>query len=170
MSTIPCTTEDERRAARERVLEAIRPILDAARGERFDTGLATRMERAWPSDGAPARALAALLADLRARGAIGERENAGVRFSRVKKAESDDDFSIDFVHMSGPGPGHVHPKGELDLCFAVTGAPRFDGNAPGFTSYEAGTWHVPTVTGGAMDILYFLPAGAITFGPDPRAA
>jgi hypothetical protein len=69
--------------------------------------------------------------------------------------------------MAKPGPGHTHPNGEIDLCFAVSGAPRFDGNAPGWTVYPPNSWHVPTVEGGVMDILYFLPGGAIRFEPKP---
>ena len=98
---------------------------------------------------------------------LADRENAGVRYSRVKKAQSADELSVDCVNMSVPGPGHAHPNGEIDLCFAVSGEPRFDGKAPGWTVYPAGSWHVPTVTGGEMDILYFLPGGAIQFGPKP---
>ena len=69
--------------------------------------------------------------------------------------------------MSAPGPGHTHPNGEIDLCFAVDGAPTFDGHPPGWTVYPPGSWHVPTVAGGVMDILYFLPGGAIRFEPQP---
>jgi hypothetical protein len=67
--------------------------------------------------------------------------------------------------MSGVGPGHTHGNGEIDLCLAVGGTPRFDGHGPGWVVYPPGSWHEPTVTGGAMDILYFLPGGAIQFGP-----
>ena len=59
----------------------------------------------------------------------------------------------------------THPNGEVDLCFTVDGNPTFDGNAPGWTVYEPGSWHVPSVADGVMDILYFLPGGAIKFGP-----
>ncbi|HJL17019.1 MAG TPA: DUF4863 family protein, partial [Sandaracinaceae bacterium LLY-WYZ-13_1] len=76
--------------------------------------------------------------------------------------------SIDCVHMDRPGPGHTHPNGEIDLCFAVRGEPTFDGHPPGWTVYPPGSWHVPTVEGGVMDILYFLPGGAIRFEPNPN--
>ena len=95
--------------------------------------------------------------------------NAEVRFSRVLKAASATAFSVDAVHMSGAGAGHTHPGGEFDLCFAVEGHPLFDGNAEGWTVYAKGTWHVPTVSGGVMDILYFLPGGQIRFEPAPGA-
>ncbi len=96
-----------------------------------------------------------------------DRENEGVRYSRVKKSQ-DGSLSIDAVHMSGPGMAHTHPGGEFDLCFAVEGQPTFDGRPEGWTVYAPGSWHVPTVQGGVMDILYFLPAGAMKFGPQPE--
>ena len=67
--------------------------------------------------------------------------------------------------MNGPGLAHTHPNGEIDLCFAMDGDPRFDGHPEGWVVYGPGSWHVPTVTGGTMAILYFLPSGAIAFGP-----
>ena len=90
-----------------------------------------------------------------------------VRFSRVQKAAGDDALGIDAVSMTAPGPGHTHPRGEFDLCFAVDDGATFDENPEGWTVYPAGSWHVPSVSGGRMDILYFLPGGAIRFEPKP---
>ncbi|GAB4146977.1 MAG: hypothetical protein Fur0037_15100 [Planctomycetota bacterium] len=89
------------------------------------------------------------------------KENGGIRFGRVAKDLRG--YSVDAVWMSGPGPKHRHPHGEIDLCFADGGDPRFDGNAEGWVVYGPGSVHVPTVRGGAMLILYFLPRGAIEF-------
>ncbi|MEZ4249422.1 MAG: DUF4863 family protein [Polyangiales bacterium] len=90
-----------------------------------------------------------------------------IRFSRPRKASGEGDVSVDVVHMDRPGPGHTHPNGEIDLCFTVSGDPRFDGAPEGWTVYPPGSWHVPSVEGGVMDIVYFLPAGAIRFEPKP---
>ena len=90
----------------------------------------------------------------------------GMRYGRVCKAPEDGaGYSIDAVDMTRPGPGHEHPSGEIDLCFSIDGAPRFDGHEPGWTVYPPGSWHIPTVAGGRMAILYFLPEGQIRFGP-----
>ena len=32
---------------------------------------------------------------------------------------------VSATHMATPALGHTHPQGEVDLCFAVSGAPRF---------------------------------------------
>ena len=89
------------------------------------------------------------------------KEAGGIRFGRVVKDLCG--FAVDAVLMDKPGPKHRHPNGEVDLCFARSGSPRFDGNAEGWTVYGPDTTHVPTVTDGEMLILYFLPAGAIEF-------
>ncbi len=87
------------------------------------------------------------------------RENQGVRYGRVAKDAGG--FSIDAVRMDAAGPRHRHPQGEIDLCFALDGEPRFDGHGEGWVVYGEGSAHVPTVAGGTMLILYFLPGGAI---------
>ncbi len=99
-----------------------------------------------------------------------DREASGVRYSRVLKAGPTAPLSIDAVHMSTSGAAHTHPAGELDLCFAVSGDPRFDGAKEGWVVYPPNSWHIPTVEGGAMDILYFLPQGAMQFGEYPPGA
>jgi hypothetical protein len=132
-----------------------------------DPEAAAKLERALPYGGPEISRLRELLrAAVEARD-VAERENDGVRFSRVKKAAGEGDLSIDVVHMDKPALGHTHPNGEIDLCFAVSGEPRFDGKAEGWQVFPPGSWHVPTVSGGAMDILYFLPGGAIRFEPKP---
>jgi hypothetical protein len=102
-----------------------------------------------------------------ATGAATPREQGGVRFGRLAKAGPDTHgFSIDIVEMHGAAVGaHTHPAGELDLCFALDGAPRFDGREPGWVVYPPGSRHTPTVTGGRMLIVYFLPGGEIRFDP-----
>jgi hypothetical protein len=153
---------------RERLNELLEPVIAVVASiDPSDPAAASKLEAALPIGGAKLAELRALVrAGVDARW-LAERENAGVRFGRVRKAASDTELSIDCVHMSGPALGHTHPNGEIDLCFAVSGAPTFDGAAPGWIVYPPGSWHVPTVDGGAMDILYFLPGGAIRFEPEP---
>jgi hypothetical protein len=100
-----------------------------------------------------------------------DRENGGVRYSRVVKATAPDGLSIDAVHMQGAAPGgHTHVNGEFDLCFAVDKGATFDGRDEGYIVYAPNTWHIPTVKDGRMDILYFLPGGGIKFGEQPADA
>lgn len=84
-----------------------------------------------------------------------------MQFSRLSKPSSDTfDFSVDVVLMNGAGPNHIHPEGEIDLCFPFDGNPKFDGQEPGWVVYGAGSQHIPTVSGGTMAIVYLLPKGA----------
>ena len=90
-----------------------------------------------------------------------------LRFGRLFKAcDASHGFSADAVLMSGIGPRHRHPKGEIDLCFCVGSNARFDGKPAGWTVYSPGSEHAPTVTAGEMIILYLLPGGAIDFKLD----
>lgn len=150
------------------LLDALNQVASHLRGVRCDDPeAAAKLERALPYAGPEVTKLRALLRSAVTAREVADRENDGVRFSRVKKAQADDDLSIDVVHMDKPALGHTHPNGEIDLCFAVSGEPRFDGKPEGWQVFPPGSWHVPTVSGGAMDILYFLPGGAIRFEAKP---
>jgi hypothetical protein len=128
-----------------------------------------------PSDpGACERALAAVdTAALRdatleawREGWLAPRESGGVRWGRVLKATEGAGLSVDAVEMAGPASGsHRHPRGEFDLCFPVEAGARFDGRADRWVVYPPDSRHVPTVTGGKMVLLYFLPGGEIDFSP-----
>jgi hypothetical protein len=82
----------------------------------------------------------------------------GLLFGRV--AKDLDGFSVDAVRMDRAGPRHRHPDGEIDLCLTLAGEARFDGHPQGWVVYPPGSVHTPTVTGGEMLVLYFLPGGA----------
>ncbi len=151
---------------------ALAPLLQhLSRLDPSDPTTATALNRALPSSGESMQSLFGLLKTGLSAGTLTPRGEDGMRYGRVCKASEDThSFSVDAVHMSGPGPGHAHPKGEINLCFATEGQPTFDGEPPGWVVKAPGTWHVPTVQGGEMVILYFLPGGAIAFGPDPSAS
>ncbi len=146
-----------------RVLAVVKDIDPA------DPNAAATLSARLPLHGPELSELAALVRAGVEQGSWANRGELPVLWSRVAKADhpGTHGLSIDAVSMTGPGPGHAHPQGEIDLCFAVSGAPHFDGHEPGWVVYPPGSWHVPTVSGGQMDILYFLPGGAIEFGPRP---
>lgn len=148
------------------LVETFRPLLDAARGLDLEDAAAAEREltaRFDPS-GPEAQALNATLVELLEAGRIAERGELPVRFGRVAKAgDETDGFSIDVVHMNGPGPRHRHPGGEVDYCVALEDTPTFDGRPPGWVVFGPDSVHVPTVAGGTMLIVYLLPGGAIEF-------
>jgi hypothetical protein len=150
---------------KEQFTELLRPVAEALRAVDVDAADASaQAERASPFAGAAVAALrAAAVANIASEWLLPKAAN-GIRFGRVAKDLLG--FSVDAVLMDVPGPRHRHPNGELDLCIATTGEPRFDGKPTGWVVYGKGSVHVPTVRGGEMLILYFLPAGAIEFLAD----
>ncbi len=151
-------------ATRAELLALLEPPMAAAAGLDLSDAAAARdaLERRFPSRGKAARALRSALVQAVEDGVICERQNGDVRFSRLAKpSDTPHDLSIDFVWMTGPGVNHRHPQGEINLCFAVEGEPRFDGQPEGWIVFSPDSRHVPTVTGGRMLIVYFLPGGAV---------
>lgn len=150
---------------RATLLTALAPLLE--RLNDVDTaapGATDTLNASIPLGGALLRPIEELVRQGITDGWLAPRGEPGVRFGRVSKPSQDSrGFSIDAVHMDRPGPEHTHPNGEIDLCFALSGEPRFDGHLPGWVVLPPGSRHVPTVSGGEMAILYFLPGGAIEF-------
>ena len=148
------------------MLETFRPLLDAASGVDLTDPIQAQAElnRRFDPQGPDAEALNAKLRELLEAGEIASRGELPVRWGRVAKADAETlDFSIDVVHMTGPGPRHRHPNGEVDYCIPLDGSPTFDGQPPGWVVFGPDSVHIPTVAGGAMLIVYLLPAGAMEF-------
>lgn len=148
------------------MLETFRPLLDAAQGvdlsdpEHAEAELRGRFD----PQGQAAQDLNARLLALLEEGRIADRGEPPVRWSRAAKpGDGTHGFSIDVVHMSGPGPRHRHPSGEIDYCIALEGKPTFDERAPGWVVFPDDSVHVPTVADGTMLIVYLLPGGEIEF-------
>ncbi len=141
----------------------LQPILEVLAGiDPASPTAAADLNRMLPVNSQTLRSLAESFAAGVEAGWLCDREGGGARFSRVAKAsEETRNFSIDAVQMSGPGVWHRHTEGEIDLCFALEGEPKFDGHPAGWVVFPPGSDHVPTVTGGTMQILYFLPNGAV---------
>lgn len=157
-------------ATREDLLKALQPILDVVKTiDPADPKAADKLNAALPLSSDAVKTVRRIVREGVEARWLCDRENAGIRYSRVQKSDGKS-LSIDAVHMAVAGGSHTHTHGEIDLCFSVSGAPKFDGRAEGWTVYAPNTWHTPTVEGGAMDILYFLPAGGIQFGPRPDGA
>lgn len=99
-----------------------------------------------------------------AAGTIAHRGEAPMRFSRVIKPVAGGP-AVDCVHMEDcAGPAHTHPNGEVVLCFPDAPGATFDGRADTWVVHPRGSRHTPTVAGGSMLILYWLPEGAVVWG------
>jgi hypothetical protein len=149
----------------EELLAQLAAPMDAAAGVDVSDpdGARAALQAAFAPDGAEGQALrAALLAGMED-GVICHKGGKGdIRYSRLAKpGQTAHGYSVDLVWMTGPGINHRHPKGEINLCYAVEGEPRFDGLPEGWVVFAPGSAHVPTVTSGRMLIVYFLPDGAV---------
>lgn len=150
----------------ETLASALAPVFAALRdADPSDDGLAERLNRDLPLEGDLVAAVRAAAESGVAEGWLCDREAGGIRFSRPVKPSADSaDFSVDAVVMDRVvGPKHTHPGGEINLCFAQEGEPRFDGHPAGWVVFRPGSTHRPRVEDGRMLILYFLPQGAIEF-------
>ena len=147
---------------KEQFVELLRPLAQALKAVDVDSqDAAAQAERAAPfASAAVAAVRTAAIANLASEWLL-PKAHGGIRFGRVVKELLG--FSVDAVLMDVPGPRHRHPNGELDLCVTTKGDPRFDGKPAGWGVYGKDSVHVPTVLGGEMLVLYFLPGGAIEF-------
>lgn len=93
------------------------------------------------------------------------KESGGVRFSRLAPPSKYFPYSVDAVELEGSGRAHVHPKGEVNIAWPISGKPKFCGKDPGWAVFAPGSRHVPEVKGGKMLLLYFLPGGEIEWLP-----
>ena len=56
----------------------------------------------------------------------------------------------------------------INLGFAMSGKPLFDGRPPGWVVFPPASHHIPTVTGGEMLIVYFVPGGQVVWDAAPK--
>jgi hypothetical protein len=153
------------------LVSALQPMLARVAASGLDTrtspadarALEEILEREFPFAGEQVRAVGQLVARGVADGWLCTRGESSARFSRVAKAsDMTHGMSIDAVRLRGPALPHTHPRGEITLGFAVSGdAPQFEGAPPGWVVMGAGSSHTPEVVGGCMNLVYFLPGGAV---------
>ena len=148
------------------MLETFHPLCRAVSGVDLTDAAAAEAEltRRLDPAGPEGRRIAAEMKQLLEQGEVANRGELPVRWGRVSKATDETlDLSIDVVLMTGAGPKHRHPNGEVSFAIALDGDPRFDGKPEGWVVLPTDSVHVPTVEGGTMLIAYFLPQGAMEF-------
>lgn len=157
------TETPEAAAGKAALLEALAPVAEALVGVELSDPAAARatIQERLPFEGPAIKAVREAASAGAEAGWLLTRSAGEIRFGRPAKDLHG--FTVDAVSMSGPGPRHRHPNGEIDLCFTTEGEATFDGNPEGWVIYGPDSVHVPTVRDGSMLILYFLPGGAIEF-------
>lgn len=155
------------RTALEAELAAMLPALQALDPARPDA--ARTLEQQIPFGGPAVKRVRELCAQGLAEGWLTPKSGGPkVKFGRLAKDLGG--FAVDVVLMEGAGLGHTHTRGEINLCLAWKGAPRFHEHPPGWVVFAPGSHHVPTVTGGEMLFVYFTPGGAVVWDPPPAKA
>lgn len=145
-------------------LEALLPSIDAVDTQAAEEA-ATQLNARHPFDGEEVRAIRALATQGLDEGWLAPHDaGPDVKFGRLAKDLGG--YAIDAVLMkAAAGRGHTHTRGEVNMCFPLDGAPRFDGREPGWVVFAPGSHHVPTVTDGTMLFLYFTPGGEVVWDP-----
>lgn len=68
------------------------------------------------------------------------------------------------------GNYHCHPLGEINMIGPVDATAQFCGHGAGWKVFGPDSRHYPTVTGGKVTMLFFLPGGQIEYMPAPAGA
>ena len=158
----------------ENLLDLLGPILahiaSLAPAEVVDQAQAGRLEadleRTFPHGGEQIQGLGTLLERGVREGWLANRGGGDASFSRVSKpCPRTHALSVDVVSMVGSGLDHTHPMGEITIGFParMEGSPscRFESRAPAWVFLPPNSRHVPTVVGERMNLIYFLPDGAV---------
>ena len=168
----PTTTSTTSTTSTQELLELLAPIL--ARVAELDIGshhsktevrtLEATLEHEFPYEGEHVQAIGRTIERGIAAGELANRGEGDSRFSRLAKpSPQNHGLSIDIVSMVGAGLEHTHPAGEITIGFpAQPGSTcRFEDRAPGWVCLAPGSRHVPRVDGERMNLIYFLPGGAV---------
>lgn len=164
--------ETDTAAHKTQLLELLAPILarvaaldpTTRTSQESQDELVDTLEREFPATGDHVRSIGSLVDEGVRAGWLCDRGDENARFSRIAKPTPEThNLSIDVVNMEGEAVEHTHPNGEVTIGFVVRddGDPSFDAKPPGWVFAAPGSRHVPTVRGGRMTLVYFLPEGAV---------
>ncbi len=160
MSNETVTARDELESRLRQLVPAVDAIDPAAPEDAMN-----HLNEAHPLDGEGMQEIFGLAKEGIAEGWLVPGEaGPGCRFGRLAKDMGG--YSVDAVTMeSCEALGHTHTNGEINICYALEGEPTFDGHEPGWVVFPPGSHHIPTVEGGTMLFLYFMPGGAVVWDP-----
>lgn len=149
-------------------IEIFAPILSFLETQTVDTQLQYTLSKKFPLASDLIQSIKEWCLASVSNGSIRMRGPKSLRFGNVLHQKRNNyGFRIDIVDMTGVGPGHVHPLGEINLCFAIectdNGGTSFDSISEGWVVKQPNSWHKPTVRNGRMVIVYFLPNGNVLF-------
>ncbi|NWA45683.1 DUF4863 family protein [Pseudomonas gingeri] len=87
----------------------------------------------------------------------------------AKSTENANGYSVETGMLKNVlGNYHLHPQGEINMIGPEDDGATFCGNGAGWKVFAPGSQHFPTVKGGKVTMLFFLPGGEIEYMDPPR--
>jgi hypothetical protein len=153
------------------LIKAVHELLDFVGGKPLNAELETQLNDRY---GASTERFNTLLTLLRAGidegwACYAEIDGPDYRRGRIAQAS---DATHGFTVESGKlrnvkGNFHRHPRGEINMIAPVDPTGQFCGTGAGWRVFEPDSSHYPTVTGGTVTFLFFLPGGSIEYKAGP---
>lgn len=153
------------------LLEAVQELLAFIGSKPLDAALQAQLnDRYGPST----QRFGTLLALLRAGidegwACYAEVDGPDYRRGRIAEAsEATHGFTVESAKLRNvKGNYHRHPRGEINMIGPVDPTGTFCGSGAGWRVFEANSSHYPTVAGGTVTFLFFLPGGSIEYQAGP---
>lgn len=155
------------------MLQALDALLSFLKGKALDKQLEDELNRFYgPATENYAQLLRLLRAGIEEGWACyAEIDGPDYRRGRIAKpSENANGYSVESGMLKDVlGNYHCHPKGEINMIGPVDDTGMFCGSGAGWKVFEPGSQHYPTVTGGKVTMLFFLPGGEIEYLDPPSA-
>lgn len=157
--------------AKAALLDAVHEFLDFVADKPLDEQLQLQLNDRY---GAATERFATLLSLLRIgiqEGWACYREITGPDYRRGRISEVSDrthGYTVESGMLRDVlGNYHTHPRGEINMIGPVDKTGKFCGSGAGWRVFPPGSSHYPTVTGGTVTLLFFLPGGEIEYKEPP---
>lgn len=150
---------------KQRFQELLAPVMETLDGASWDDALAVELNRRYGPGTDTFQQITEACRSGVHEGWMGLEGDSRRRGGRVlEPTPATRNLSVDVVEIADiTGPHHSHPGGEACAVLPVTEGARFDGNAEGWCVYPPGSGHFPSATGGRLQVMFFLPGGAIEY-------
>lgn len=153
------------------LIEAVRELLDFVGDKPLDAALEAQLNERYGASTYRFNRLLTLLRAGIAEGWACYNEITGPDYRRGRIAPASDathGFTVESGKLRNVlGNYHRHPRGEINMIGPVDATGQFCGHGAGWRVFEPDSRHYPTVTGGTVTLLFFLPGGQIEYQDPP---
>lgn len=153
------------------MLEALHELLDFIGDKSLDQELELQLNDRYGASTYRFNVLLTLLRTGIVEGWACYNEITGPDYRRGRIAEASDathGFTVESGKLRNVlGNYHRHPKGEINMIGPVDATGQFCGHGAGWRVFAPDSSHYPTVSGGTVTLLFFLPGGLIEYKDAP---